>query len=71
MEGPDESAEPSEAESSDIRPFSKIGQSLLDLAARQKQDVYQAVSLAREQLMISCSSAKPSGGVLTPSTAFT
>ena len=70
MEGPDESAEPSEAESSDIRPFSKIGQSLLDLAARQKQDVYQAVSLAREQLMISCSSAKPSGGVLTPSTAF-
>ena len=52
------------------RPFSKIGQSLLDLAARQKQDVYQAVSLAREQLMISCSSARPSGGVLTPSTAF-
>ena len=52
------------------RPFSKIGQSLLDLAARQKQDVYQAVSLAREQLMISCSSAKPSGGVLTQSTAF-
>lgn len=70
MEGPDESDEPSEAENSDIRPFSKIGQSLLDLAARQKQDVYQAVSLAREQLMISCSSAKPSGGVLTPSTAF-
>lgn len=52
------------------RPYSKIGQSLLDLAARQKQDVYQAVSLAREQLMISCSSARPSGGVLTPSTAF-
>ena len=52
------------------RPYSKIGQSLLDLAARQKQDVYQAVSLAQEQLMISCSGAKPSGGVLTPSTAF-
>ena len=52
------------------RPYSKIGQSLLDLAARQKQDVYQAVSLAREQLMISCSGAKPSGGILTPSTAF-
>ena len=52
------------------RPYSKIGQTLLDLAARQKQDVYQAVSLAREQLMISCSSARPSGGVLTPSTAF-
>ena len=56
--------------SSAPRPYSKIGQSLLDLAARQKQDVYQAVSLAREQLMISCSGAKPSGGVLTPSTAF-
>ena len=52
------------------RPFSKIGQSLPDLAARQKQDVYQAVSLAREQLMVSCSGARPSGGVLTPSTAF-
>ena len=45
------------------RPYSKIGQSLMDLAARQKQDVYQAVSLARQELMISCSSAKPSGGV--------
>ncbi len=52
------------------RPYSKIGQSLMDLAARQKQDVYQAVSLAREELVISCSSAKPSGGVMTPSTAF-
>ena len=66
----DEAEELSESESSEVRPFSKIGQSLLDLAARQKQDVYQAVSLAREQLMISCSSAKPSGGVLTPATAF-
>ncbi len=52
------------------RPYSKIGQSLMDLAARQKQDVYQAVSLARQELMISCSSAKPSGGVMTPSIAF-
>ena len=52
------------------RPYSKIGQSLLDLAARQKQDVYQAVSLARKELMISCSGAKPSGGILTQSTAF-
>ncbi len=52
------------------RPYSKIGQSLMDLAARQKQDVYQAVSLARQELMISCSSAKPSGGVMTPSSAF-
>ena len=52
------------------RPYSKIGQSLMDLAARQKQDVYQAVSLARQELMISCSSPKPSGGVMTPSTAF-
>ena len=54
----------------DTRPFSRIGQSLLDIAARQKQDVYQAVSLARERLMISCSGTKPSGGMLTPSTAF-
>ena len=52
------------------RPYSKIGQSLMDLAARQKQDIYQAVSLARQELMISCSSAKPSGGIMTPSTAF-
>jgi len=52
------------------RPYSKIGQSLMDLAARQKQDVYQAVSLARDQLMLSCSSAKPNGGILTQSTAF-
>jgi len=52
------------------RPYSKIGQSLMDLAARQKQDVYQAVSLAREHLVLSCSSARPSGGVMTPSTAF-
>ena len=53
------------------RPYSKIGQSVMDLAARQKQDVYQAVSLAREQLVLSCSSAKPSGAIMTPSTAFT
>jgi ATP-dependent helicase/nuclease subunit B len=66
----DEAEELSESESSEVRPFSKIGQSLLDLAARQKQDIYQAVSLAREHLMISCSSAKPSGGILTPATAF-
>ena len=52
------------------RPYSKIGQSLMDLAARQKQDVYQAVSLARQELMISCSGAKPTGGVMTPSAAF-
>ena len=52
------------------RPYSKIGQSMMDLAARQKQDVYQAVSLARQELMISCSSSRPSGGVMTPSTAF-
>ena len=52
------------------RPYSRIGQSLADLAARRKQDVYQAVSLAREELMLSCSGAKPSGGILTPSTAF-
>ena len=52
------------------RPYSRIGQSLMDLAARQKQDVYQAVSLAREQLVLSCSGARPSGGVMTPSSAF-
>ncbi|MBR0386292.1 MAG: PD-(D/E)XK nuclease family protein [Clostridia bacterium] len=52
------------------RPFVRIGQSRLDLAARQKQDVYQAVSLARDRLMISCAGARPGGGVLTPSAAF-
>ena len=65
--GPEEDGRPC---GSGRRPYSRIGQSLLDLAARQKQDVYQAVSLAREELMLSCSGAKPSGGVLTPSTAF-
>ena len=59
------------ADSAAARPYSKIGQSLADLAARQKQDVYQAVSLAQEELVVSCSGAKPSGGVMTPSAAFT
>ena len=63
------SGDPDELEG-EIRPYSKIGQSLMDLAARRKQDVYQAVSLARQELMISCSGAKPSGGVMTPSSAF-
>lgn len=62
--------EKKKAEKTAERPYSKIGQSLLDLAARQKQDVYQAVSLARKELMISCSSARPSGGVMVPSAAF-
>ena len=64
--GEETAAGPANAE----RPYSRIGQSPLDLAARQKQDIYQAVSLAREELMISCSGAKPGGSVLTPSTAF-
>lgn len=54
----------------ETRPFSRIGQSVQELAARRKQDIYQAVSLAREQLVISCSGAKPNGGILTRSTAF-
>jgi len=53
------------------RPFAKIGQSSEDLTARHKQDVYQAVSLARRELVLSCSGAGPNGGVLTPSSAFT
>lgn len=60
--GPDQVAE--------IRPFSRIGQSAPELAARQKQDIYQAVSLAREQLALSASGARPNGGVLTQSVAF-
>lgn len=64
---PEDAAVPEGAES---RPFAKIGQSMAEMAARQKQDVYQAVSLAREQLMVSCSGARPSGGILTPSSAF-
>ena len=69
-EGPEKAPDASIQPDNPLRPYSKIGQSLLDLAARQKQDVYQAVSLAREQLMISCAGAKTSGGVLTPSMAF-
>ena len=69
-----EDEEENEGQAADLaereRPYSRIGQSLMDLAARQKQDVYQVVSLARQELMISCSSAKPSGGIMTPSTAF-
>ncbi|MBQ3667819.1 MAG: PD-(D/E)XK nuclease family protein [Clostridia bacterium] len=51
-------------------PLGSIGQTPAELAARQKQDVYQAVSLARERLVLSASGAKSGGGVLTPSTAF-
>ena len=59
-----------EEESGAERPYSRIGQSLQDVAARRKQDVYQAVSLAREELVLTCASAKPSGGIMTPSPAF-
>lgn len=52
------------------RPYARLGMSLTDQAARQKQQIYQAVSMAREKLMLSCSSARPNGAVLTPSTAF-
>ena len=65
-----EANKPETEDAGTVRPFSKIGQSLMDLAARQKQDIYQAVSLAREELVISCSGARPSGGVMTPSSAF-
>ncbi|MCR4883957.1 MAG: PD-(D/E)XK nuclease family protein [Clostridiales bacterium] len=52
------------------RPYARLGLSIVDQAARLKQQIYQAVSMAREKLMLSCSSAKPNGTVLTPSTAF-
>ena len=47
-----------------------VGFSREDLAARQKQDVYQVVSLARNRLLLTCSSAAPDGSVLYPSQAF-
>ena len=69
--GPEgETDEPETESAGAVRPFSKIGQSLMDLVARQKQDIYQAVSLAREELVISCSGARPSGGIMMPSSAF-
>ncbi len=41
-----------------------------EMASRIKQDVYQVVSLATEQLLISCSASKPDGGILYPSQQF-
>ncbi len=41
-----------------------------DLASRAKQDVYQAISIADERLLLSCSASKPDGGVLYPSQQF-
>ena len=52
------------------RPYARLGLSQSDQAARLKQQIYQAVSLAREKLVLSCSSARPNGAVLTPSSAF-
>ena len=52
------------------RPYAHLGLSVVDQAARQKQRIYQAVSMAREKLVLSCSSARPNGAVLTPASAF-
>ena len=41
-----------------------------DLASRAKQDVYQAISVADERLLLSCSASRPDGGVLYPSQQF-
>ena len=41
-----------------------------ELASRMKQDVYQAVSLAREQLLISCSLSRPNGSILYAAQPF-
>ena len=53
-----------------VQPSEWICMSTLDLAAMERQAVYEAVSLAREDLILSAASARPNGGVLTPSTAF-
>ena len=47
-----------------------LGMTREELASRARQDVYQAVSLARERLMISTSAARPDGGALYPAQAF-
>ncbi len=54
----------------ELKPYGRIGLSQMDLAAKEKQNVYRSVSLAKDQLVLSCSSAKPDGSILKPSAAF-
>lgn len=51
-------------------PSALLGKKALDMAAEGKQIMYRAISLAREELVLSAASAKPSGAPMIPSTAF-
>ncbi|MBR4224302.1 MAG: PD-(D/E)XK nuclease family protein, partial [Oscillospiraceae bacterium] len=47
-----------------------IGMTRREAAARAKQDIYQAIACATEQMLFSCSAAQPNGRVLVPSQVF-
>ena len=49
---------------------SGIGMTRREVAARAKQDIYQAIASATERIMFSCSAAQPNGKVLTSSQVF-
>lgn len=47
-----------------------IGMTRREVAARAKQDIYQAIASATDRIMFSCSAAQPNGKVLTSSQVF-
>lgn len=49
---------------------SGIGLTKREVAARAKQDIYQAIASATEKIMFSCSAAQPNGKVLTSSQVY-
>ena len=55
---------------SDGKEDSGIGMTRREAAARAKQDIYQALACATDQLMVSCSAATSSGKVLTPARVY-
>ena len=49
---------------------SGIGMTRREVAARAKQDIYQAIASATDRIMFSCSAAQPNGKVLTSSQVY-
>lgn len=49
---------------------SGIGMTRREAAARAKQDIYQAIASATQEILFSCSAAQPNGKVLSPSQLY-
>ena len=49
---------------------SGIGMTRREVAAKAKQDIYQAIAAATQRILFSCSAAQPNGKVLTSSQVF-